>query len=529
MIVGNINHLFHPLPKKIAKGIGRLVIEENFVDAGIRIFNLTLESFSAAAIEQWPVLNKGERDDQQTRKLIWFGEAFIKACEQDGDLTAEAMRAVGVRKEDFADAMRMMRRRKVKTSMYPGMPSEARREAAIAEAINGQIGRLVTALSVAREVFDGTGPGRVTIKTETTKNGVVRDITVHTLRHIATWAADLPVIMVNNSPQNDVTRQFFPNLVDRTPPPVAAPHAETRMIIGGFAKGTVEDSPRKRHDLNVFLKIEAIGQTKTSFVGFKGTKEEITKGVPGIIARHHNQNAGDDELKDTQVHTTLDGIRLKNSDLAKQVRAKTGRSPNMARAELSTGTILMLDGSGFEVPTLRYPDPDMQAEYEAHLYGSATQAGSARARAVRRTALDPVRTNILGRLAPPGEVFTSVEQWRDVRPGRLGEMTLKARIDLNARTMTDLHNELFSTEKTASRAREGFGDAIGKCVDGWRAIPGHGFWCAGSGQGRGMHCNGRSAQLPRSTPPGRSGWPSTASRCTGRYHRSPQASQRRAR
>ena len=128
----------------------------------------------------------------------------------------------------------------------------------------------------------------------------------------------------------------------------------------------------------------------------------------------------------------------------------------------------MSDGSGFEVPTLRYPDPDMQAEYEAHLYGSATQAGSARARAVRRTALDPVRINILGRLAPPGEVFTSVELWRDVRPGRLGEMTLKRRVDLNARTMTDLHNELFPTEKTASRAREGFGDAIGK-VRGWVA------------------------------------------------------------
>ena len=52
------------------------MIEENFVDAGIRIFNLTLESFSAAAIEQWPVLNKGERDDQQTRKLIWFGRGL---------------------------------------------------------------------------------------------------------------------------------------------------------------------------------------------------------------------------------------------------------------------------------------------------------------------------------------------------------------------------------------------------------------------------------------------------------------------
>ena len=163
------------------------------------------------------------------------------------------------------------------------MPSEERREAAIAEAINGQIGRLVTAISAAREVFDGTGPGRVTIKTETTKNGVVREITVHTLRHIASWAADLPVIMVNNSPQNEVLRQFFPNLVDRTPPPVAAPHAETRMIIGGFAKGTLEHSPRKRHDLNVFLKIEAIGQDEDQLRRLQGHQGGDHQGR----ARHH--------------------------------------------------------------------------------------------------------------------------------------------------------------------------------------------------------------------------------------------------
>ena len=303
-----------------------------------------------------------------------------------------------------------------------------RRDAAAREAINGQMGKIVATWQCAFDVFNGTAPGRISVQTVTRKQGISREITVYTMRALADWTFGLPTLLVNNSPQFETAQHFFPALVERTPAPVASPHADTRLIVGGFAKSTVERSPRKRRDLNRFLKLEAIGQDKTSFVGFKGTKDEIANGVQGLIARHHNQNAGDDELRDVSVHTVTDGIRVRTSDLVELVRAKTGKLPSKAPPAPSTASVLMTDGTGIEVPSMRYDDPDIQAEYAAHLHASLTQAGSARARAVMRTAADPVRVNILGRVAPPGEVFNSVQLWRDVRPGRLGEITLRGRV-----------------------------------------------------------------------------------------------------
>jgi hypothetical protein len=76
--IGAHNHLFHPLPKAVARNIGRLAIEEDFVQQGVWIFSVTHDSFGAAAIEQWPVLHIGEREDHQTRKFRWFGAALLK-------------------------------------------------------------------------------------------------------------------------------------------------------------------------------------------------------------------------------------------------------------------------------------------------------------------------------------------------------------------------------------------------------------------------------------------------------------------
>jgi hypothetical protein len=299
---------------------------------------------------------------------------------------------------------------------------------------------------------------RITLLTTTTRNGVSREITVHTLRVVADWARELPVLLVNNSPQIETARQFFPRLIERQPPhEIAAPYAENRLIIGGFAKTTLERSASKRAEVNRFLRLETIGQDETSVVTFKSVKQEIAAGVPGIIARHHGQNAGDDELRDVSVHTVTDGVRPKTGDLNKQVRAKTGRSPSQDRPVQSTGCVLMTDGSGRAVPVLAYADPDMQAEYKAIHGGSITQAG-ARDRSVMRTAANPVRTNYLGRIAPDSVVFTSVHLWRDVRPGRLGEMVLRGCVYLNAATMAAMYPDLFATEKAASNARERFGD-----------------------------------------------------------------------
>ncbi len=406
VVVGSSNWLFHPLPKEVAKDIGRLVVEEDFTPHGVWIFPLTLECFGATALAKWPVRHDGEPDEAATRKLEWFGWAVNNACEQDGDLSAEALRSVGLRQENFVEAIRLIRRRRVESVMVPGMSLKARREAVANEAINGQISKLVIAVSIMQEVFDGTGPGRITIETTTTRRGVSRDIVVHTTLKVADWAREIPVLLVNGTPQIETVRQFFPRVVERKPPEVIAPHAETHLVLGGFAKTTVARSKSKRLDLNRFLGLQALGQDRVSLVSFKSLKGELADGVPGMLPpRHHLQNAGDDELRDVSLHVVQDGIRPPTREVARLVRAKTGRSPSMAPPVAHRGRALLADGTGLEVSVLGYEDREMQAECEHHLLGSISQA-LARSRSVMRTALNPVRNILLGNVAPPVEVVT---------------------------------------------------------------------------------------------------------------------------
>ncbi len=338
---------------------------------------------------------------------------------QDGNLTPEAMRAAGLRQEDFVEAIRLIRRCRVELVMVPGMSIEARREAAANEAINGQIGKLVTAVTIMQEVLDGCGPGRITIETTTTKPGVSRSIVVHTPLKVADWARELPALLVNGTPQVETVRQLFPRVIERKPPEVAAHHAQTHLVLGGFAKSTVARSKSKQAELNWFIKLQALGQERVSLVSFKSLKHVLAKDVPGMLPpRHHLQNAGDDELRDVSLRVVQDGIRPPTRELARLIRAKTGRAPSPATPVMAPARVMKADRTGIEFPVLRYEDPDMQAEYAHHLNGSVSQ-GLARSRSVMRTALNPVRNILLGNVAPPGCGGGGRADWPVLRPAEI--------------------------------------------------------------------------------------------------------------
>ena len=92
VVVGAHNDLFRPLPKDVASGIGRLVVEEEFTTHGLRIFNLTHDAFGPAALEQWPVLYEDNHDAPATASLL---RLHLMLCEAfgHGDLTAERLPA----------------------------------------------------------------------------------------------------------------------------------------------------------------------------------------------------------------------------------------------------------------------------------------------------------------------------------------------------------------------------------------------------------------------------------------------------
>ena len=95
------------------------------------------------------------------------------------------------------------------------------------------------------------------------------------------------------------------------------------------------------------MRLRALGENAIGFVGHKGTKSEITAGVPGMLPpRHHGQNAGDDELRVVGVHEVFDGMRLPGAEIERQVRAKTGRAPTALETVRAPARVLMTDGTG---------------------------------------------------------------------------------------------------------------------------------------------------------------------------------------
>jgi hypothetical protein len=53
-------------PKAVAENVGRIVVEEEFTGHGVWIFNLTLDIFGPAALDQWPVLHEDNPDAAST-------------------------------------------------------------------------------------------------------------------------------------------------------------------------------------------------------------------------------------------------------------------------------------------------------------------------------------------------------------------------------------------------------------------------------------------------------------------------------
>jgi hypothetical protein len=137
--------------------------------------------------------------------------------------------------------------------------------------------------------------------------------------------------------------------------------------------------------------------------------------------------------------------------------ARTGRAIMAVPPVPSMAPVLMRDGRGVAVPLLAYADPAMQAVH-AGIHNASVVQAAARARQVMRAADNPVHTIIFGQVAPPGIVFDRILRWKDERPDRLVHMVFRARLHLNAATMTALHPDLFPTEKAAERARDRFGD-----------------------------------------------------------------------
>ena len=455
------NYLFEELPKRVLEGIGRLVIDEDFTAAGDAITTMTVQTFEAGEVAKFPVLHKGNPDNPDaaaTRKLTWLLGAVprVSARVADGYLPADALRAEGLTPDDWAEARRLNWRRKIDVPITPGMDPHKREELVRGAAINRQLGSIAAILLglVAVQRDGERGAGRITLSTCRTRKGSSREITALGQKQLARWTLDLPVIMMGATTRIEDAQRFFPRAKLLAPPRPAAPHAFHRLILGSFGKSTLERNPRRVEDIALWLAVMYPGANHGA-VTFKSAAAHL-KQLPGVQIVTHGANAGDDELRDVDVHSVIGGLSPKPAAIAELAAARSGRAVPVAGALSSTDTVLMRDGSGVAVRVRAYADPDAQAVHRAIFNGSIDQGG-ARARPALRTAANPADINTFANAAPSTPV-DEILLWANNKPDRLFRMMHAGRVYWNASRMHQVYPDLFDTRRAAIDARGRMGD-----------------------------------------------------------------------
>jgi hypothetical protein len=177
-------------------------------------------------------------------------------------------------------------------------------------------------------------------------------------------------------------------------------------------------------------------------------------GMPAATVLHHGANAGSNAMVDAGMVASIGGPFARPADIARTAAARTGEPVPHARAVRSTASVLMTDGSGLEIPVLRYEHPAAQAVHLG-IYNAAINQAIMRARPQLRTAANPVLSLIFANMAPDRPV-DRIRFWRDI-PHRLLHMVVRDRVTFNAVEMARLYPDEFPTVKAAERAREQWG------------------------------------------------------------------------
>jgi hypothetical protein len=235
------------------------------------------------------------------------------------------------------------------------------REAARAGAINRELASQAAMWqAVYLMMTEGAdGAGRVRMRFDGTR----RMLDAHLHHPVPIALADLPLVVISTTTPLEDIRRHWPGTVERAPALVAAPYARTELYLGGFAKGSMLQSPRKAAAIRAFVSVrfmdEAIG-----IVTHKGTCEPLI-GMANTQVLHHGAAA----------LVVPDGPRPSRETVRALVAARTGRAVSDGPPVYTSAPILMSDGTIRTVPRLEYEDPNVQAVYSGIHDSAVTQRG----------------------------------------------------------------------------------------------------------------------------------------------------------
>ncbi|MGI4942655.1 MAG: DUF7146 domain-containing protein, partial [Janthinobacterium lividum] len=435
------NSLFHALPEKVEKLIGLTIIDESFWQQGLHTVELSAASL-IDDVNAAPVLDKqtGEEDAYITQRLLATMQEVRRVLEGSAD-GVPVIDFGGLDAERCRQAAKEHWRRKVEIEMYPGMPLQARKEAARLAATNKRIPRMAMLMRTLADMLEGeaTAAGRLEMMTDDLKAGPVRKVLVHQRRPFSESRLTRPILHLDGTMPLPAVRQYLPSFQVVADIQAAMPHMQTVQVLstrdgrGGWGKNSVvasdklaPDEIQRRENRIACLKDFLRGQVLQRGSGLAVTYlalEGSLEGIDGLALGHFNALAGINRHENVSFAAVIGRPMPNPYDTAQQVKQLFGSWCEPEAPQERHAGLLMADGSRRTILTRRYDNPLMEAVRSAVADDNVSQAVG-RVRGVRRGADDPAVVFLFTDCVT-GFPLEAVTDWPTIQPDRVERMAAR--------------------------------------------------------------------------------------------------------
>ena len=435
----------HELLFSAPGGLGKVagvVIDEGFWQAGIKGGGkgITLDDLGSA-----PPVGRNKFEEMAAADIsAWRSKlaAALRSQEGSGGVKRRTLVAAGIDVELCTNANQAEWRMKDRAKVWPGMDKVARRAAA--KAADGVVRtRTFSAVwTTARELLQHEDAdavsGRLVLGEATAEDGSgkVRVIRTHGVKAVLERFADVPTFIMDATlPGLDVLRKFHPDVKIVADIEATTPHATVRQVLGAptsAGKLMRSEVGRNREAVRraVLLRYVEAGRCPTLVIAQKDIADWLRAGgLPaGLEVAHFNAIAGLDGFKGVRLLIVIGRTMPNVVEVESMSGAITGLE-GVKTAQPEKGPrwydrtplgLRMADGTGHPVDGDRHPDPVAEAVRWQIAEAEVMQAVG-RARAVNRTAADPVVIEVWNGLALPLTV-DEVMPWEKVPQGYEADM-----------------------------------------------------------------------------------------------------------
>ena len=465
----------HDLLFSAPAGLGHVstvVVDEGFWGTGIRI---GARGISLDEVKASPSVGRNDFEMMAAADVAAWRARLARALARQEGLSGVERRhlvAEGLTVEICTSANKAEWRLKDKVEMWPGMGPQARRAALRLAETAGKVGRVAPVWNAARELLRVEDPdavsGRLVLAEGTAVDGSkARVVRTHGVRKVLDRWLDVPVLIIDATlPSLGVLRAFLPDVEIAAEVEATAPHARVRQVLGapvsaGKLMGSKAGRNREAIRRAVLHRFVEAGRCPTLVVLQKDAAEWLRASrLPAeITVAHFGAIAGLDGFKGVGLLIAIGRTMPSVTEVETYAGAVTGLDP-LRTAEPAKGPrwydkaalgLRLAAARGKAVQGDRHPDPTAEAIRWQIAEGGVLQA-IGRARAVNRTAADPVAIEVWNDLCLPMTV-DEVAEWDAIPSGHDADMLVDGIVLESPSDMAKCWPAVWESEKAAEHWR----------------------------------------------------------------------------